>query len=73
MADTTVVLETTGMHCQSCSMLIEMSVGDLDGVSNVSSDYATGRTEVTYDSEKVDVDAILVEIEKAGYAATVAQ
>ena len=73
MADKTVVLETTGMHCQSCSMLIEMSVSDLDGVSGVSSDYTTGRTEVTYDADKLDVDAIVTEIEKAGYAASEAQ
>ena len=33
MAESTVKLKTTGMHCPSCSMLIEMSVGDLDGVA----------------------------------------
>jgi copper chaperone CopZ len=70
MAEKTVELETTGMHCQSCAMLIEMSVGDLDGVSSAKSDYAAGTTQVTFDDEKVGVDRIVDEIAKAGYGAT---
>jgi copper chaperone len=69
MAEKTVELDTTGMHCQSCAMLIDMSVGDLEGVSEVKSDYAAGTTEVTFDDEKVGVDGIIGEIVKAGYAA----
>jgi copper chaperone CopZ len=71
MAEKTIELETTGMHCQSCSMLIDMSVGELDGVSAVKSDYAGGTTEVTFDDEKVGVDDIVGEIVKAGYGASV--
>jgi len=70
MAEKTIELETTGMHCQSCAMLIDMSVGDLDGVSAVKSDYAAGTTEVTFDEDKVGVDRIVDEIAKAGYGAT---
>jgi copper chaperone len=69
MSEKTVELETTGMHCQSCAMLIDMSVGDLDGVSAVKSDYAAGTTEVTFDDAKMGVDRIVDEIAKAGYGA----
>jgi copper chaperone CopZ len=53
-------------------MLIEMSVGDLDGVTSVSSDYHTGETEVTFDPERMTTDRIVEEIRKAGYGAEVA-
>ncbi len=72
MAENTVKLKTTGMHCQSCSMLIEMTVGDLDGVSEVKSDYRTGETDVTFDPERIDTEQIVDEIRKAGYGAEVA-
>ncbi len=63
----TVKMKTTGMHCQSCSMLIEMNVGDLDGVENVKSDYRTGMTEVSYDPDRTSPKEIESEIEKSGY------
>lgn len=72
MAERTVRLQTTGMHCQSCSMLIQMNVGDLEGVHAVVSDYASGITEVTFDPEVVSVEDVVAEVEKAGYGAEVA-
>lgn len=64
---------TTGMHCHSCSMLIQMSVGDLPGVADVSADPAGGVTVVTYDPESVSPDDIVAEIVKAGYGAELAE
>ncbi len=69
MAETTVKLKTTGMHCPSCSMLIEMSVGDLDGVASVHSDHKSGQTEVTFDPDVLGTERIIDEIRKAGYGA----
>ncbi len=69
MAEQTVKLKTTGMHCPSCSMLIQMTVSDLAGVSSVTSDHVTGRTDVTFDSGRVSVERIIDEIQKAGYGA----
>jgi copper chaperone len=63
---------TSGMHCPSCSMLIELSLGDVDGVESASSDYKTGITEVTYDAGVLTPEAIVAEIEKAGYIASIA-
>ncbi len=72
MSETTVKLKTTGMHCPSCSMLIEMSVGDLEGVASVHSDHRTGETDVTFDPAVIGTERIVDEIRKAGYGAEVA-
>lgn len=61
---------TTGLHCPSCSMLVQMSVGDLDGVQCVQTDHRSGITEVVYDPALVTDEAIIAEIVKAGYGAT---
>lgn len=66
---TTSTFTTTGMHCSSCSMLVTMNIEDLNGVQSVSCDHATGKTVVTYDSERVTTDAIRKAIEAAGYDA----
>lgn len=60
-------IKTTGMHCRSCAMLIEMNVGDLDGVEAVSVDLEGGKTEIEFDPEVVDADRIAAEIVEAGY------
>ena len=72
MTMTTQRFVTTGMHCPSCSMLIQMDLGDLDGVSEVSSDHRTGITEVTYDDEVTGPDQIVATVVKAGYGAKLA-
>ena len=68
----TVRLATTGLHCQSCSMLVKMELEDLGGVAAASADFATGITEVTYDPEQVTVDEMIAAIVRAGYGARVA-
>jgi Cu+-exporting ATPase len=72
MAMENVRLKTTGMHCQSCSMLVRMTVEELGGIESVISDYASGATDVTYDPELVTVDQIIAAIASAGYGAEVA-
>lgn len=62
-----VKLVTTGMHCPSCAMLIQMSLEELEGVSEARSDYRTGITEVVYDPGVTNVDRIVAEIRSAGY------
>jgi len=69
MATVTRRFTTGGMHCRSCSMLIEMDVGDLPGVVSVSSDHAGGVTEVTYDEAALGPEDIVHAITKAGYTA----
>jgi copper chaperone CopZ len=62
----------TGMHCPSCSMLITMNLGDVEGVQDVSCDYKTGETVVKYDPAVTNEAAIMSEIEAAGYTACAA-
>jgi copper chaperone CopZ len=53
-------------------MLIQMDLGDLAGVTGVSSDHRTGITEVTYDDEVTGPDEIIAAVVKAGYGAVLA-
>jgi copper chaperone CopZ len=53
-------------------MLVDMTVGELDGVSDVKTDHATGETVVTFDSAAVDVESIIGAIRSVGYDAEIA-
>jgi copper chaperone CopZ len=53
-------------------MLVQMTVEELGGVESVTSDYATGITEVTYNPDVITVDEIIGAITSAGYGAEVA-
>ena len=67
----TVEINTTGTHCSSCSMLIEMSVQDLPGVAEVKTPKGDGVTTVTFDPSKTTPEAIAEEIRQAGYGAEI--
>ena len=69
MAEATARLKTTGMHCSSCSMLVDLTVGDLPGVVSSKTDHASGDTIVSFDSDVVAVDAIIDAIREVGYDA----
>jgi len=60
---------TTGMHCPSCSALIEMDVAAIDGVTSVHSDHRTAITEVMYDAALVSPEHIIDAVAVAGYGA----
>jgi copper chaperone len=67
----TTKIKTTGMHCPSCSMLIEMNVGDMPGVEEVRASQADCLTVVTYDASRTDANRIADEIRAAGYGAEI--
>jgi len=69
LSATTARLATTGLHCRSCSMLVDMTVDELDGVSQVTTDHATGQTIVTFDSDAISVESIIEAIQSVGYDA----
>lgn len=60
---------TTGMHCSSCSMLIDMTLADLDGVMESKTDHGSGESVVTYDDNLVTVDGVIGAIASVGYEA----
>ena len=65
-------LRTSGMHCRSCSMLVDMTLGEIPGVEESRTDLATGMTEVRYDANQVTVEALIAAVRSAGYDAEVA-
>jgi copper chaperone CopZ len=69
VAEKTVRLKTTGMHCGSCAMMVKMTVEDLPGVAVAQSEYASGITEVTFDEDLLSSEQIVAAIEAAGYGA----
>jgi len=71
MAFTTTTFLTTGMHCSSCSMLVDMTLADVEGVVESRTDHATGLSVVSYDSDVVTSDGIIEAIRSAGYEAEV--
>lgn len=72
MSETTAILKVSGMHCRSCSALIDMTVDELDGVSSVRTDHESGETVVTFDPDAVTIDAIIEAIRGVGYEAETA-
>lgn len=72
MSQTTARLITSGMHCSSCSMLIDMTLGDLPGVVSSKTDHATGETLVSFDDSVVSIEAIMDAIRGVGYEAEAA-
>jgi len=56
-----------GMHCNSCVMLIDIELEEIDGVKRTKSSYQKGRSEVEFDESKVKERQIIEAIEKAGY------
>jgi copper chaperone CopZ len=67
----TMTIKTTGTHCPSCAMLIEMNVSELHGVAEVKASHPDGQATVTYDPEAITAEAIAEEIRKAGYGAEI--
>jgi Cu+-exporting ATPase len=61
-------LEIGGMTCASCAMRIEKKLNKLDGVT-ATVNYATEKAQV-HAPEGVDTDALIAEVAKAGYTAS---
>jgi len=59
-----------GMHCKSCEMILKDSIGELNGVSDVSASAANGKVKVLYDDKKTTETEIKNIIKKEGYMVT---
>ena len=66
----TAELAVTGMHCGSCSALIEESLSETTGVIRAEVDLDSGRAVVAFDPSQVDPDRLLAVVAEAGYRAT---
>ncbi|OGZ12924.1 MAG: copper-translocating P-type ATPase [Candidatus Lloydbacteria bacterium RIFCSPHIGHO2_02_FULL_54_17] len=62
-----VILKVKGMHCASCSVLIDKLVGKQPGVQSVSTSYGAEKTAIEYDETKIDLTKIDKFINQLGY------
>jgi Cd2+/Zn2+-exporting ATPase len=66
-------LPVEGMDCADCALVIEHSLRRLDGVLNVSVNYAAGRAWIEYDTRAVKRKVIFERIANLGYQVVVAR
>jgi copper chaperone CopZ len=65
----TAELGITGMHCASCSALIEETLLEDLGVAGATVDLEAGRATVTYDPAQFSVADLCAAVVAAGYEA----
>ncbi|OGK20691.1 copper-translocating P-type ATPase [Candidatus Roizmanbacteria bacterium RIFCSPHIGHO2_02_FULL_37_13b] len=61
----------TGMHCESCELLIKDELTSISGVTNAIVDHKTGQGSVIIDDEKVNHNDIIGAITRAGYTGVI--
>lgn len=64
-----VTIPIGGMTCAACAQRVEKGIKKLDGVDNVSVNFATEKATISYDPQKVRISTIKEVIEKIGYKA----
>ena len=64
---TKLVLKVKGMHCASCSVLIDKLGGKLDGVISIKTSYGAEKTAIEFDEKKISLEKIDEFINKLGY------
>lgn len=62
-----------GMHCASCSAMIEKTLKKVEGVESVEVNYGTEKAKVSFDESKTNPRYLSKEIEPLGYSLTVPQ
>lgn len=70
MHTTTHTFRVTGMHCGSCSLLIDDTLEDLPGVRRTHTNRKTALSTVELDTALTTVDEVIAAIGKLGYAAS---
>jgi Cu+-exporting ATPase len=67
-----IILKLTGMHCTSCSVLIDTVLEELPGVKNAKTNYADQFVQVEYEDNKVTPKEMISVIASEGYQAILA-
>lgn len=57
-----------GMHCASCSSLIEMTLKKIEGVVSVEANYATETAKISFDETRISPENLSKKIEPLGYS-----
>ncbi len=61
------IIQVEGMTCTGCETRIESSLKKLEGMENVKAIYSSSNVYVTYDSNLINLETIIEEIEKLDY------
>ncbi len=61
------VLKVKGMHCASCSVLIDKLLIKQEGVFTVTTSYGASKTAIEYDESKISLEQIDAFVNKLGY------
>jgi len=69
MSEVTARFATSGMHCGSCSMLVDLTLSDVDGVVESKTDHVNGLSIVVFDDARVTPAQLIAAIQGAGYDA----
>jgi len=56
-----------GMHCASCANIIERIIGKLDGVKNISVNFATEKVNIIFEDSKLNLENFNQKLEPLGY------
>ncbi len=67
MSEKTLTLPVVGMDCASCVATVERNVRKLDGVQNVSVNFASEKLNLVYDEALVSPTEVVERVRKAGY------
>jgi Cu+-exporting ATPase len=62
-----IVVKVKGMHCASCSILIDKLVGQVPGVQSIKTSYGAEKSAIEYDETKVNLEALDKAANKLGY------
>jgi len=62
------IFKVKGMHCASCSSMIEKTFKKIDGVESVEVNYGTEKAKVSFDSSKTSPQVLSKHIEPLGYS-----
>ncbi|MFA6603200.1 MAG: heavy metal translocating P-type ATPase, partial [Candidatus Shapirobacteria bacterium] len=63
-------LEIEGMHCASCASLVEKTLKEVPGVSEVNVNLATEKARIKFDPAQAGVEELMAGVKRAGYGAT---
>lgn len=61
------VLKIDGMHCVSCTMLVDGDLEDLKGVKSSKTNFAKAQCEVEFEEAEVEIDEIVRTVKGTGY------
>ena len=73
MANQAITLPVTGMTCANCAMNIERGVKKLNGVQNISVNFASEQAIVSFDPKQLQIQDVVQKIHDAGYGVTTAK